>query len=338
MAGSVPLSRRSLLGAAVALAAIGCRGPLPVPRTRAPAPEGQSSAQPETSMSLVVPWAVGGPSDTLMRLAAEYLQRYLDHPVVVQNVTGSGGSIGARQVLSASPGSPILLAAHESLISAHYMGLAPFNWTDFEPVALLFSTPDAIVVRADSPWTDMHELIKDARRRPEQISWGATFGSTSHLLPAAVMYRAGVRFKLVGYEGTAERIAAVLAGDADVATHPAGLSLDDSKWAKLRMLASAGLERDPTFGTVPTLREQGIDVSFATNRGLLAPRSTSEAFLGWVEAGAERAMADPELIAHVQDEMHARVHFLGRAQYREQLIRWDAAISQVVETMGLRGS
>jgi tripartite-type tricarboxylate transporter receptor subunit TctC len=338
MAGSAPLSRRRLLGAALALAAVGCRGPLPVPRTRAAVPEGESGAQPDASLTVVVPWALGGPSDALMRLAADYLQRYLNHPVVVQNVTGSGGSIGARQVLSASPGTPILLAAHESLISAHHMGLAPFNWTDFEPVALLFSTPDAIVVRADSPWDDMHDLIKDARRRPEQVSWGATFGSTSHLLSAAVMYRTGVRFKLVGYEGTAERIAALLAGDADVATHPAGLALDDNKWSKLRMLASAGLERDPAFATVPTLREQGIDVSFATNRGLLAPRSTSEVFLSWIEEAAERAMADPELIAHAQDDMHARVHFLGRAQYREQLARWDDTIRQVVETMGLRGS
>src|SRR5262249_49358147 len=153
------LSRRSLLGAALALAVVGCRGPSPAPRTRAAVPEGESSAQPDTSLTIVVPWAVGGPSDALMRLATDYIQRYLSHPVVVQNVTGSGGSIGARQVLSASPGTPLLLAAHESLISAYHMGLASFNWTDFEPVALLFSTPDAIVVRADSPWADMHDLI-----------------------------------------------------------------------------------------------------------------------------------------------------------------------------------
>lgn len=338
MAARGSVSRRGLLAGGIGLLALACKGPgLSSTRGAPAAVPTETESAPEV-VTIVVPYAVGGPRDALMRLVAEHLARALDRPVQIQNVTGAGGAIGARQVLGARPDGFTLLAAQESLLSGYHMGATTFNWTDFEPVALLFSTPDLIVARADGPWRDVHDLVKDAKRRPEQISWGATFGSTPHLLASAISHRTGARFKLVGYDATAERIDAVVAGQVDVASYTSGVAVDDAKWAKLRPLGAAGLERDPAFPDVLTLREQEIDVTFVTNRGLFAPKGTPEATLAWLESGVERALAEPELVSRAQDEMHARVHFLGRERYVAQLRQWDRSIQEIVAAMGLRTS
>jgi tripartite-type tricarboxylate transporter receptor subunit TctC len=271
-----------------------------------------------------------------MRLAAEYLQRYLSQPVLVQNITGGGGTIGARQVLTAAPDGLTVLAAHESVITSYYSGTASFNWRDFEPVALLFATPELVVARSDRPWRDMRDLVRDALRWPEQISWGATFGSTSHFLPAEIMYRTGARFKLVGYEGVVDRMSGVLGGTVDVVASPAAQALKQVKAGKLQVLGLAGPERDPALASIPTLHEQGIDVIFTTSRGLLAPKGTPYDVIVRLDHAVERALADPDLVQRLQEELNSQPQYLGRVAYKERLEQWDDTIRLLAENMGLR--
>lgn len=334
MSEPVRLSRRRVLYLLAGLAAAsGCRhgvggGPT-VSRAGA-----EAVAPSEPAITIVVPWAPGGASDLLMRTTADALQRVLGQPVVVQNVTGAGGTIGARQVLTAPPDGHTLLAAHESLITAYYTGIAVFSWRDFEPVALLFSSPEVIVTRATAPWRTFDALIGYARQQPDVVRWGATFGSTSHFLPSEIMYRTGARFRLVGYEGIVERLNALLAEQIDVATCPAANLLQLPQAEQLRALAIAGVERDQTLTDVPTLREYGVDVTFTTNRGLFAPRGTPEAVLQRLEQAVERALGDPELLQRVQGELHTHIHFLRRAEYRAQLERWDSTTHLLAEQIG----
>lgn len=333
MSAPTAVSRRTVLGwLAGVLGASACRasasgGPLP---TRG----GEPGSAGEQAVTIVVPWAPGGASDLLMRATAEYLQRALGQPVVVQNVTGAGGTIGARQVLTAPPDGSVLLAAHESLITAYYTGLAPFGWRDFEPIALLFSTPEVIVTRAAAPWRSLDALLGYARQHPDVVRWGATFGSTSHFLASEITFHTGARFRLIGYEGIIERLEALLAAQIDVATCPAANLLQHPQAHQLRALAIVGVERDRALPDVPTLHELGIDVTFTTNRGLFAPRGTPEPTLRRLERAVERALAEPELVQRVLDELHTHVRFLGRAEYRAELERWDSAIHALAEQIG----
>ncbi|HLI27165.1 MAG TPA: tripartite tricarboxylate transporter substrate binding protein [Chloroflexota bacterium] len=334
MGEPVAVSRRTLLcWLAGVMGASACRravGPAPLP----PRGGGETVPTGEQTITIVVPWAPGGASDLLLRATAEHLQRALGQPVAVQNVTGGGGTIGARQVLSAPPDGSTLLAAHESLITAYYTGVAPFSWRDFEPVALLFSTPEVIATRASAPWSTFDALLGYARQHPDTVRWGATFGSTSHFLASEITYRTGARFRLIGYEGIVERLEALLAAQIDVATCPAANLLQLPQAAQLRALAIAGVERDHALAEVPTLHEYGLAVTFTTNRGLFAPRGTPEPTLQRLERAVERALADPELVQRVQDELHTHIHFLGRAEYLAELERWDSTIHLLAEQIG----
>ncbi len=346
-AGSAPpggalaasLSRRGLLAGTLALLAVGCSGAQPsTAKGRAHAPTEVAADDAPAGTSIVVPWAVGGFSDGLIRLAADYWPRASAEPLLVRNVTGNSGTIGAREVQVARPDGTTLLAAHEALLTAYYLGLAPFNWQDFEPVACLFFVPEVVVTRKDRPWSDASELVADARRRPEQVTWAATFGSRSHFLPGEIMYRTGVRFKLVGYDGTASCLAALLAGEVDVANAPLAALAEAAPPGKLRPLGGTGHERAATLPDLPTLREQGLDVRFAINLGLLAPKGTPPTTLAHLEQTVQRLLAESELQQRAEDDFQAQVRYLSRTEYAERLARLDATVRVVAETMGLRAS
>jgi tripartite-type tricarboxylate transporter receptor subunit TctC len=283
-----------------------------------------------------VPWAVGGPTDQLVRLVAEYWPLASPLPLAVRNATGSGGTIGAREVLTARPDGYTLLAAHESLLTAYYLGQASFTWTDFEPVGGMFSLPELVVTRKNRPWRDVAELLDDAQRRPEQITWAATFGSRSHFLPGEIMYRSGARFKLVGYDGAGSCLAALLAGEVDVANASLAALQEPARGGKLRLLGSTGAERAAALPDLPTLREQGLDVSFAINLGLLAPKGTPPDALTRLEQSLELVLADADLQQRARDEQQAQVRFLPRRAYAERLSQLDGAIRLVAENLGLR--
>jgi len=329
------LSRRRLLAASLVLLA-GCRGPQPSAPTRRGRPSEGTAVDAPVGTTVVVPWAVGGFSDGLTRLVAEYWPLASPTPLLIRNVTGSGGSIGAREVHAARPDGTTLLAAHEALLTAYYLGLAPFTWQDFEPVACLFFLPEVILTRKDRPWHDATELLADARQRPEQITWAATFGSRSHFLPAEIMYRTGVRFKMVGYEGTTSCLSALLGGEVDVANAPVAALAEAGQSGKLRLLAATGHERAVALPDLPTLREQGLDVRFAINLGLLAPKGTPPAMLAQIEQTVERVLVESELQQRAQDEFQAQVRYLSHAEYAERLARLDTTMRVVAETMGLR--
>lgn len=335
--GAGHLSRRQLLAASLAVLATGCRPVLPgTPAWRGKAgTEAAPDAAPD-STQVVVPWAVGGPTDQLVRLVAEYWPLASPLPLSVRNVTGSNGTIGAREVLTARPDGYTLLAAHESLLTSYYLGQASFNWTDFEPVGGLFSLPELIVTRRNRPWRDVIELLDDAQRRPEQITWAATFGSRSHFLPGEIMCRTGARFKLVGYDGSASCLAALLAGEVDVANASLAALQEPTRGGKLRLLGSTGPERAAALPDLPTLREQGLDVSFTINLGLFAPKGTPSSALARLEQNLDQVLADPELRQRAQDELQAQVRFLSRRAYADQLGQLDAAIRSVAENLGLR--
>ena len=146
---------------------------------------------PEKSVKLIVPWKAGGGTDALMRIVAHYATKYLGKPVVVVNVPGVGGTLGARQGKDAKPDGYTLTATHESVISSHIVGVAEFNYSDFIPIANMTSTPAMLAARADAPWNDLRDLVADAKKRPGEITFGATLGSTSHFFPLEIGQRRG---------------------------------------------------------------------------------------------------------------------------------------------------
>jgi tripartite-type tricarboxylate transporter receptor subunit TctC len=140
----------------------------------------------------------------------------------------------------------------------------------------------------------MKAMIADAKERPGQITVGATLGSTSHFFPALVEKAAGLKFKYVSYEGTAPRMNALLGGHIDLAE--SNLTQKGKADAgQLKFLAIASAARHPELPAVPTLKELGIDVEYAVNRGLVAPKGTPADVLAKLRSACGRAAKESGL-------------------------------------------
>jgi tripartite-type tricarboxylate transporter receptor subunit TctC len=291
------------------------------------------SAYPDRPVKLIVPWAAGGDTDVIYRALQPHLQKQLGNTVVIANVGGASGTKGAKEAKDAPADGYTIFAVHDSIHSTYYTGVADVNWTDFQPICLVSSTPSIITASPKTAWADMKAFVADAKARPGQIAVGATLGSTSHFFPAMVEKAAGVKFKYVSYEGTAPRMNALLGGHIDMGE--SNLTQKGKADAgQLKFLAIATDKRSPEIPNVPTLKELGIDVQYAVNRGLLAPKGTPADVMAKLESACLAATKEAGFAAAMKDQ-GTLVNHLGAKDYASFLKTNDTLNRDLSKDLGM---
>lgn len=297
-------------------------------------PATAGAAYPERPIRMIVPWAAGGDTDAIHRVFANSMEKQLGKPVVIVNIAGASGTVGAREVMKAAPDGYTVLAVHDFIHTTYYTGVADLSYKEFDPVALLTSTPSVLAAYGKAPWSSMKALIEDARKRPEAITVAATLGSTSHFFPAMIAQAAGIKWKYVSYEGTAPRMTALMGGH--VLLGETNLTqLDKVKAGQIKMLAIATAARVPEISDVPTLKEIGIDIVYAVNRGILAPKGTPEAVLAKLEDACAKAAKD-QAVTEAMKKQGTLVEFLNRKGYGDFLLKNDRINADLAQALGYK--
>ncbi len=313
----------------------------------APAPSSQATGAPTAAptiafptqpITLIVPFAAGGDTDVPMRVVAEFLGKELGQPIVVQNVVGAGGSTGTRQAKNAKPDGYTLVSIHEHTIINQHTGVVDYGPLDFEPIALLLTTSSFLATEASNPWKDLKELIDDAKKRPNEITFGVTFGSTAQMFAFLIMNKTGTKFRPVGYEGTAQRITALLGKQIQLGESPLVTAQQQLKAGRFRVLGHAWDKRDPRLPDVPTFREQGVDLVFGVSRGWVAPKGTPIEIVRKLEAALKKVMENPEVKKKLEDEQGSIITYLGRDQYIEKLKAQDPELKKVIQETGMKAT
>lgn len=295
---------------------------------------GPAAAQfPERPIKMIVPWAAGGDTDNIFRPFAPELQKHLGQPVVIANVGGASGTVGAREAKGAPPDGYTLYAVHDYLHLTFYAGMSDVKYSDFEPICRLAATPSVLTASAKTPWKTWAELAEDAKKRPGQITVGATLASTSHIFPALIEKAAGVKFKYVSYDGLAPRMNALLGGHVDLTD--SNLTQKGKVEARLlRFLAVASEKRDPEIPDVPTLKELGMNVVYEVVRGLLVPKGTPATVRAKLEEACAKAAAEPSF-AEAMKLQGTRVAYLNGKDYGQFLDKIDGENKTIMAELGL---
>jgi len=289
---------------------------------------------PERSIKLIVPWAAGGDTDSILRVFANLAEKHLGQVVVVANISGASGTVGAREAKKSPVDGYTVYSGHDSLHTTYWTGVSEISYKDFEPICLISATPSIVATHAKTKWSTMKELLEDAKKRPGEITFGATLGSTSHFFPAMIEKETGARWKYVPYEGTAQRMTALLGAHIELGETNL-TQLDKVKAGQLRMLALATDKRSPEIPFVPTLKELGINVTYAVNRGLMAPKGTPEPILQKWEEVCRKA-TEEKTFHEAMKTQGTVVNFLGRKAYADFLAREDDANAQVAQALGYK--
>jgi tripartite-type tricarboxylate transporter receptor subunit TctC len=289
---------------------------------------------PERAIKLIVPWAAGGDTDVIFRPLANLLQKELKQPVVIANVGGASGTVGEREAAGAAPDGYTVFGSHDFIHSVYFGGMTDIKYSDaFMPVCMVSSTPSVITVGSKTPWKTFKELVEDAKKRPGQITVGASLGSTSQYSIALAAKAAGVKFKYVPYDGTAKRMTARLGGNIDIGdSNLTQKSKVDA--GLLRFLANMSEKRTPGLENVPTLKELGYNVTYAVSRGMMVPKGTPAAVIAKLNDACAKATKDPEY-AKAMALQGTDVDYRDPKGYAEYLKQADKDTKEVARDLGL---
>ena len=260
---------------------------------------------PSHPVTMIVPFPAGGPSDSLARILAEHMRTSLGQPIVIENVSGAGASIGVARLARALPdGHTIGIGNMTSHVGAPVIYPIAYNvLTDLEPVSLLTFAPLWIIGKIALPPTNASELILWLRANPDKLTFGTVgIGSPAHLGGVYLQVNGHMRFSLIPYRGAAPAIQDLVAGQIDLACLEASSSLPFVQSGKIKAYMVLGKSRWVKAPEVPTTDESGVpglDMSFW--HGLWVPKGTPKEAINKLNAAVMAVLADPLVNARLTD-------------------------------------
>lgn len=249
-------------------------------------------------ITLIVPYAPGGVTDTGARLMAAGLEKELGGPVVVVNKPGAASQIGLAELLRSKPDGYTLSYVVLPTVTTHYLTPgreAPYTRASFQPVAMHHFVPQTISVRSDGPYKSLNDLVEAARKSPEKISISDSGDmAVPHTQVLMLERAAGVRFISVHYQGGAPSITALLGGHVDALAGATADALPNKQSGAFRVLAIAAAEPDRSMPEVPTMKSLGYDVVAASWTGIVAPAGTPPAVVDTLTQAMRKVIDSPE--------------------------------------------
>lgn len=271
---------------------------------------------PCRTAKLIVPWGAGGGTDVIFRTFVESMNKQGAKPQLqVVNITGQGGNKGAKEARAAKADGCTLFAIHQSALTSYLSGRVDFTWDAFEPVALLTRTPAIFGANPDVPYDDLNELVAAAKENPGEIIAGGTLGSTSHFVFLLLEDAAGVKFKHVSYDGTRQRMTALLAKNIELGEINLASAKKYIATGELKALGITTEERNSEIADVKTVKEQGYDLIFGTDRGIMLPKGTPKEVIDHYAALLKKAAEDPAVV-EAMTAKGTSVNYMGPDDYR----------------------
>jgi len=286
-------------------------------------------------IEITVLFPAGSSADVTARMLADGMSKQLNQRVLIVNRPGAGGAIGYKHVASQKSDGYSLVWNSNSISTTYHSGQLAFDYTAFDPVARVLVESVVLAVRTDAKWKSLQDLIADAKARPKEISIGHSgAGSHTHLSLAALTHAAGIEANEVPF-AVAQVVPSLIGGHVDaIVQFPAALAAP-LKQGQARLLATLTSARDPSFGEVPTAREQGVDVALDGWRGIATPKGTPAAIIALLEKSI-RATAESEEFARGAAHLAVRPGFLPAREFGELIAKDDAAIARLMQQIGLK--
>ena len=257
---------------------------------------------PEKPVTIVVPFAAGGPTDKVARDLGDVLRKQLNQPVIIENVGGAGGTLGAAKVAKASPDGYTVLLHHIGMATspALYRKLPYDTLGDFEYLGMVNEVPMTLVGRSTLPASTMPELIKwiDANRGKINLA-NAGLGAASHLCGLLFQQAVKVDMTTVPYKGTAPAMTDLLGGQVDLMCDQTTNTTQQIEGGKIKAFAVTTPKRltTPVLAKLPTLDESGLKgFNVSIWHGMYAPKGTPKAVIDKLNAALRTSLKDPEFI------------------------------------------
>ncbi len=264
-----------------------------------------SETWPTKPITLIIPFAAGGPTDTVGRTLGLALGKFLGQGVIVENRVGAGGTVAAAYVAHAAPDGYTFFLHHNGMASATalYRKL-PFNpLTDFEYVGQVADVPMTLIARKDFPPNNFKELVPYLQRNSDKINLAnAGLGAVSHLCGMLLQQAIGTNFTTIPFSGTAPAMNALLGGQVDLMCDQTTQTIPQIKAGGVKFYGVTTRNRIKALPDAPTLSEQGLnDFQMVVWHGIYAPKGTPMEIMQKMNAALRSALKDPDVVARLGD-------------------------------------
>lgn len=259
-----------------------------------PAP---AQGYPTRPITLIVPFAAGGPTDTVARIVGDHMSRTLGQTIVIENTLGAGGTTASTRAMRATPDGYTIIMGHMGTHAASvalYPNLAYKPDVDFEPIGMAAGTPILILARKDFPAKDLKEFITYVKANSTTLNQAhAGVGSVAHVTGLLLDRLLDVKPTLIPFQGTAPAMNALIGGQVDYMTDQIVNAVPQIKGGTIKVYAIGTPERNPALPDVPTSKEAGLPGFQASAwNALFAPKGTQKAVLDTLSSALSKALDD----------------------------------------------
>lgn len=264
-----------------------------------------AQAYPSKPITLVVPFAAGGPTDVVARLLGATMTKTLGQPVVIENKLGAGGTIASAYTAKAAPDGYTFLIHHNGMGTAPalYRKLSFNPLTDFEYVSQVVDVPMTLVARKDFPPKDFKELVAYLKANGDKVNVAhAGLGAVSHLCSVLFRQAIGVDMTTIPFSGTGPAMNALLGGQVDLMCDQTTSTTPQIKAGNVKLYGVTTSSRLKTMPEVPTLAEQGLSgFQMVVWHGVYAPKGTPKAAIDTFGRALSTALKDPNVVAKLTE-------------------------------------
>ena len=295
----------------------------------------QAQNFPNRPIKLICPWPASGSSDMVMRALADSATKVLGQQVIVENKPGASGMLGPNELVKAAPDGYTLSQLTIGVARLPHMQKMQFDpLRDFTYIACLTGYTFGIVVKADSPFKTVKDLVDYAKANPGKFSYGSTGnGTTPHLAVEEFASKAGIQLTHVPFKGSADGLQALLGGHINAHSDATGWAPHVDSGA-LRLLATYGSKRTKRWPQVPTLNELGYDTVSDSPFGIAGPKGMDPALVRKLHDAFKKTLEDPAVLATF-DKYDQTVIYMGTEEYTKFIRETYAKEKATIERLGL---
>jgi tripartite-type tricarboxylate transporter receptor subunit TctC len=294
-----------------------------------------AQAFPSRPIRYICPWPAGGSTDAVIRALAESAGKILGQNVIVDNKPGAGGVLGANELVNAKPDGYTLSQLPHGVFRLPHMQKVQFDVTkDFTWIACLTGYTFGLVVRADSQFKSIKDVVDFAKANPDQFSYGSTgIGTSPHLAVEEFAQRAGIKLNHVPFKGNADNMQAILGGHTMAASDATGWA-PHVESGKLRLLATYGSKRTKRWPNAPTLDELGYQTVSDSPFGVCGPKGMDAGLVRTLHDAFKKTLEDPAVLSTF-DKFDQTVIYMNTETYTQFARNSFIAEKATIERLGL---
>ena len=291
---------------------------------------------PAKPVQVIVPWAVGGGTDTATRVLVNTVQKFFPKPLIIVNRPGGAGTVGMTQFCNSKPdGYTICSNAWGPMVTQPFLKKLEYTEKNYISLMQTYSAPRIFCAHPSRPYNNMKEFMEYVKKNPGKVKVGiAGVGTTGHLAMLEMESKYGVKFNMVPMGGGGPQKIAVLGGHVDVATVITGEGGPSVVAGQLKALGMFDVKRFPEFPNIPTLAEQGYPIESGVANFIMVPAGTSQPVIKFLHDSFKKGLEVPSYQEAIK-KMKFNVEYLSPKESQAKLAKFRDLYKKLIENMGL---